>query len=169
MLLAVLFLPRLRNARYLWDHFVYRIKQDLAFCHIYSKIIETQFLPGKFTFDLIFWSFCHTSPKMVAKEILLRKMTEEINLETILAQNICHICEAILGQELDLIMGHKNQSRNNSRSGTCWSSISPCPTSGYAWSPCRSPWRRSRSLSLSLKSLSHCHVIEISLVILIPL
>ena len=58
-------------------------------------------------------------------------------------------------------MGHKNQSRNNSRSGTCWSSTSPCPTSGSAWSPCRSPWRRSRSLllslSLSLKSLSQCH------------
>ena len=68
VLLAVLFLPRLRNARYLWDHFVYRIKQDLAFCHIYSKIIETQFLPGKFTFDLIFLSFCHISPKMVPEE-----------------------------------------------------------------------------------------------------
>ena len=46
VLLAVLFLPRLRNARYLWDNFAYRIKRDLAFCHIY-------FLLGKFTFDLI--------------------------------------------------------------------------------------------------------------------
>ena len=41
VLLAVLVLPRLRNARYLWDHFVYRIKPDLAIYHIYLEIIET--------------------------------------------------------------------------------------------------------------------------------